>query len=143
MSKKAIDKQDWSLGSFRGYAAGFGLSLALTGVSFYLVDRHIDSRRLLFSDDFIIIALAVLAVIQLLIQMVFFLHLDRESKPRWNFTALTFAATVVLILVFGSIWIMNSLDSRHSGYGQTHDGHELKSPTQTEQYIIDDEGIKR
>lgn len=143
MSSEDIDRQDSSRGSFWGYVTGFGLSLALTGVSFYLVQRHAKNQHSSPSDDFILIALAVLAITQLLVQLVFFLHLDRESKPRWNFTVLTFAATVVVILVFGSVWIMNSLNSRHPGYGQTHDGHELKSPQQTEQYIIDDEGIKR
>lgn len=143
MSPKDIDNQESSLGSFWGYLAGFCLSLILTGVSFYLVHRHAESQRLSPSDDFILIALAVLAVTQLFVQLIFFLHLDRESKPRWNFTVLSFAATVVFILVFGSIWIMNSLGSSHPGYGHTRDGHELKSPQQTEQYIIDSEGIKK
>jgi hypothetical protein len=47
-----------------------------------------------------------------------------------------------LILVLGSIWIMTNLSYHHDGYGVTHDGHTLHTPAQTNQYIIQDEGIK-
>lgn len=68
------------------------------------------------------------AISQLLVQLIFFLHLGRESKPRWNILVFLFAALVVLIVVVGSLWIMNNLDY-HMG------GHEMDSS------IIKDEGI--
>jgi cytochrome o ubiquinol oxidase operon protein cyoD len=51
-----------------------------------------------------------LAIIQLFVQLFFFLHLGEESKPRWNLMVLLFAAMVVIIVVFGSLWIMNNLN---------------------------------
>ncbi len=143
MKSNVPNNQESSTGSIWGYIAGFGLSLMLTGVSFYLVHRHIDSRHISPSDDFMLIALMMLAVIQLFVQLIFFLHLDSESKPRWNASVLAFAATVVLILVLGSIWIMNSLDYNHPRNIKTHDGQELNTPQQTDDYIIEDEGIDK
>jgi len=52
----------------------------------------------------------VLATIQLFVQLIFFLHLDREPKPFWNLQVLMFAAGVIVIIVVGSIWIMNNLN---------------------------------
>jgi cytochrome o ubiquinol oxidase operon protein cyoD len=86
-------------------------------------------------------ALSVLAIIQLFVQLTFFLHLDRESKPWWNNTAFAFAVIVVVILVGGSIWIMANLNYHHGAHDVTHTGHVLTSPQQTTQYIIQDEGI--
>jgi len=131
-----------SHGSFRMYLAGYGLSLGLTGTAFWLVHKHLLSHHTTPSDNVVLAALAALAITQLFVQLVFFLHLDRESKPRWNNVVLAFAATVVVILVVGSIWIMTNLNYHHEGYGHTHDGHALTSPSQTNQYIIKDEGVQ-
>jgi cytochrome o ubiquinol oxidase operon protein cyoD len=57
-----------------------------------------------------IIAVVILAVMQLLVQLVFFLHLGGESKPRWNLMAFMFTLLVVAILVAGTLWIMYNLD---------------------------------
>lgn len=130
-SKKEIEsKQPASLGT---YIAGFLFSLSLTLAAFLLVWRQVDSDRQMFREGFLLTFVAVLALTQLLVQLVFFLHLGRESKPRWNLTVLSFALIVVVILVFGSLWIMESLR-------RYHEGHEL-SPEQTETQIIQDEGI--
>jgi cytochrome o ubiquinol oxidase operon protein cyoD len=133
--------QEQSLGSIGAYSAGFVLSLLLTSTAFWLTHKHITSHHLSPTDHFMIFALCVLAITQLVVQLIFFFHLDRESKPRWNITALFFAATVVLILVLGSLWIMWSLDYHHGAKNTTHDGHILNTPQQTNRYIIQDEGI--
>jgi len=133
--------KDADTGTQITYAAGYLLSLALTVTAFLLVHKHIDSHHLNPSDDFMLVALSALAIIQLFVQLIFFMHLDRESKPRWNNLALAFAAIVVFILVGGSYWIMTNLHYHHTGYGVTHDGHHLTSPSQETQYIIQDEGI--
>jgi cytochrome o ubiquinol oxidase operon protein cyoD len=132
-----------SAGSFHSYLIGFILSLSLTLVAFAVVNKHVDSGHQFPSDNMVLIFLAILATAQLLVQLVFFLHLDRESNRRWNAAVLGFAAIVVLILVLGSLWIISNLDTHHYGYGSTHDGHELTSPSQTNQYIIHDEGINQ
>jgi cytochrome o ubiquinol oxidase operon protein cyoD len=66
----------------------------------------------------------------LLVQLIFFLHLGRGSNVRWNILVLSFASLVVIIIVTGSLWIMNNLDY-HMG------GHDMDT------YIIKDEGIPR
>jgi cytochrome o ubiquinol oxidase operon protein cyoD len=72
-------------------------------------------------------ALLFLALTQLFVQLLFFLHLDRESKPFWNLQVAILAAGVVLILVIGSIWIMNNLN------------YHMNTPQQIQKYIKDQE----
>jgi len=135
-------RQPNSSGSYAAYIAGFVISLSLTLAAYFLVKRHADSHHLVYSDTFLLIMVSALALTQLFAQLVFFLHLDRESKPWWNNTALAFAAIVVVILVAGSIWIMANLDYHH-GTEKTHDGHNLTDPEQVNNYIIRDEGINQ
>jgi cytochrome o ubiquinol oxidase operon protein cyoD len=131
-----------STGSYLSYIIGFVLSLALTLTAFALVKHHLDTHHLSPSDNYMLAALAGLAITQLFVQLIFFLHLDRESKPWWNNTALAFAAIVVVILVGGSIWIMANLNYHHGPHNVTHTGHTLATPQQTTQYIIQDEGVQ-
>jgi heme/copper-type cytochrome/quinol oxidase subunit 4 len=44
------------------------------------------------------------------VQLIFFVHLDQERKPRWNLMVLLFAVLVVVIICFGSLWIMKNLN---------------------------------
>jgi cytochrome o ubiquinol oxidase operon protein cyoD len=116
-------------GNTASYVAGFVLSLLLTLTAYWLVLQHKNSHQPLFSHRFLIITIVVLAITQLFVQLVFFLHLDSESKPRWNLLVASFAAIVVLILVLGSLWIMNNLN------------YHMDSPAQTDKNIIQDEGV--
>lgn len=108
------------------YIAGFVLSLVLTLAAYSVVVNKMASG---WTAVYIILALAL---IQLIVQIVFFLHLGREQKPRWNLTVMLFAVMVVVILVGGSLWIMHNMNYHH-GHG--------KSPADTDSYIIKDEGF--
>ena len=144
MNQKDITKSSGpAFGSVWSYVSGYLLSLALTGIAFLLVHKHVQNHHLSPTDNFMLAALALLAITQLFVQLSFFLHLDRESKPWWNTTALAFAAIVVIILVGGSICIISNLDYHHGGHAvnATHTGHDLTTPQQTTNYIIQDEGI--
>ena len=121
------------------YVFGFVLSLGLTLAAYFLVHKHVVSHHLVYSDNFMLGALAVLAITQLIVQLVFFLHLDKESRPWWNNTALAFAAIVVVIIVAGSIWIMANLNYHHGGIIGPNGQH--LSPHQSDQLIIQGEGI--
>lgn len=91
-------------GSYLSYTVGFVLSIVFTLAAYFLVvDKVLSGRQL-------VLAIVGLAVAQLFVQLVFFLHLGRESRPRWNQMTFWFAALVVVIVVFGSIWIMENLD---------------------------------
>lgn len=91
-------------GTYKSYIIGFILSIMLTIIPYSIVVNH------LFTKTYIILSIVVLGVIQLLVQLVFFLHLSSESKPRWNLTAFLFTVLIVAILVIGAIWIMDNLD---------------------------------
>jgi len=125
MSRQIVTSDhDVGTGSVKTYLAGFLISLALTGTAFLLVKIHVDHQHTYPSDGFMMVSLVSLAVTQLFVQLVFFLHLGRESKPRWNAYALTFAVTVVVILVIGSLWIMSNLNYRM-----------MSSPTLIREYL--------
>ena len=115
-------------GTRRTYIWGFGLSLLLTLAAYLPAARHVHSHHLIFSDRSLIVTVLSLAVVQLFIQLTFFLHLGRESKPRWNLTVLVFMLVVLIILVFGSLWIMYNLNYH-------------MAPTPSDSHIIKDEGI--
>lgn len=88
----------WSL------VTGFVLALLLTLLAYAVVVNH------WLMGLWLMAALAILAVAQLLVQLVFFLHLGREQKPRWNLTAFFFMLIFLVIIVAGSLWIMYNLN---------------------------------
>lgn len=117
-------------GSLRSYAIGFVLSIILTFVAYIPAVMHGNSHHQLFSHELLIPLLLTFAFIQLVIQLVFFLHVMQESKPKWNlvFFAGTFA--LVLMVVVMSMWIMQHLNNN-------------MTPQQMNNYIIKDEGIHK
>lgn len=94
----------------QAYLAGFGLAVALTVAAFVLVWAYVSSDGSVFSRGLLLTMLTLLAVIQLLVQAVFFLHLSSERKLRLNMYSALFTVFVVLIIVIGSVWIMYSLN---------------------------------
>src|SRR6185437_8187405 len=86
--------------TLRMYISGFVLSVVFTLVAFVLVSIHVNSRHETFTHPFLIIVVAILALAQFLVQLFFFLHLGRETKPRWKLLVLLFMVLIVLILVF-------------------------------------------
>jgi cytochrome o ubiquinol oxidase operon protein cyoD len=99
-------RHDTDYGTARMYVTGFISSLVLTVTAYLLVVNHAFSRHGLIA------AVVVLALTQFFVQVIFFLHLGRESKPRWKLAVFLFMTMVVLILVFGSLWIMTNLNYR-------------------------------
>ena len=61
-------------------------------------------------------------------QLIFFMHLGRETKPRWKLAVTLMMILVVSILVGGSLWIMSNLTYR-------------MTPTQEENYMNNQQGI--
>ncbi len=90
--------------TLKAYLIGFSLSVILTIIPFVLVAKKLLEPQLLF------VALAVLAVTQLYVQVVFFLRLNASPKGRWNLMSFLFTLVIVLILVVGSLWIMYNLN---------------------------------
>lgn len=100
------DSNAVAVGSFRSYAAGFALSIVLTAIPFALVMTGALSHG---ATVFCIFAAAVL---QMFVQLHYFLHLDTSSARYWNVLALLFTIFIMVLFVGGSIWIMHSLHYR-------------------------------
>ncbi len=92
----------------RSYLVGFALAVVLTAIPFALVAMHaLPPSRLA-------IVIAVAAILQVLVHLRFFLHLDLATTPRENLLAIAFTAILIFIMVGGSLWIMVDLHSRMS-----------------------------
>ena len=87
------------------YTAGLGFALLLTGASFLVAQSH-----LLWSPG-VPVGLAVLAIAQMGVHLVFFLHLSTGPDNTNNVIALTFGLLVVTLIVSGTLWIMAHLDA--------------------------------
>ena len=88
--------------SLLSYAVGFALSIILTAIPFSLAMGHRLARAAL------VVSIIAFAVAQILVHLVFFLHLNSSGK--WNRVALAYVALLLLILVGGSVWIMYHLN---------------------------------
>lgn len=119
---KDVQKKIWS------YTIGFILSLIFTFTAYILVLIHISSQHETIPHYVLIPCIFILATLQLFVQLYFFLHLGKESSPRWNllFFISTFGA--ILVIVVGSTWIMY-----HLNYNMT--------PMQINQYITNQSGF--
>lgn len=104
------------------YITGFVLSLVLTLVAYAIVVGGA-------SGAWLVPALGVLALVQMVVQLVFFLHLGEEAKPRWKITSFLFMAGALTIIVAGSIWIMANMN-----YNMTHMTADEKESYMLKQY---------
>lgn len=111
------------------YIVGFGLSLLLTLVAFGLTQIHISSTHEVITHQVLLPALIGLALLQMVVQLIFFLHLIHEDSPRWNLIFFVSTFGLVLLVVVASIWIMD-----HLNYNMM--------PETTTNFILQDEGVK-
>lgn len=114
------------------YMTGFVLSLLCTIVAYALTVHHTGSGHAAISHAWLGFGLITLALTQFIVQLIFFLHMGDEVKPRLNLLMLGFMVVVVLIVVLGTLWIMANLSSYHQHL----------TPEQTEEYIFEEEGIQ-
>ena len=87
-----------------GYLIGLGLAILLTGVSFFV------AQTTLVWQPSIPVALGVLAIAQMGVHLVFFLHITTGPDNVNNVMALAFGVLIVLLLIGGSLWIMTHLN---------------------------------
>jgi cytochrome o ubiquinol oxidase operon protein cyoD len=95
-----------SHGSLKDYLTGFILSAILTAVPFWLVMAHVFSHPLTT-------ALVVMAfgAVQVVVHMVYFLHMTPKAEGGWSMMALIFTLVFVAITLTGSIWVMYHLNT--------------------------------
>ncbi|MGQ3040801.1 MAG: cytochrome o ubiquinol oxidase subunit IV [Brevundimonas sp.] len=92
-------------GTYRSYLTGFVISAVLTIIPFAMVMMG-D-----FSDTLTIAVIVSFAVVQIVVQMIYFLHLHPKSEGGWNLLAFLFTAIILVIVISGSLWVMHHLDS--------------------------------
>ncbi len=91
--------------SLRGYLIGFGLSVVLTALAFGLV-----MTGALGDAQATAAVIVVLAVTQIVVHMVYFLHMNTRVEHGWAMMALIFTILMVFIGVAGSLWVMHHLN---------------------------------
>ncbi|MGX9428372.1 MULTISPECIES: cytochrome o ubiquinol oxidase subunit IV [Bradyrhizobium] len=87
-----------------GYVTGLGLALLLTATSFFIAGTD------LVWQPSIPVAIIVLAIAQMGVHLVFFLHLTTGPDNTNNVMALAFGVLIVFLVIGGSLWIMANLN---------------------------------
>lgn len=104
LNLKEVQKE-WH-GSLKAYLIGFTASILLTLTSFFLViSKHLTGWPLLYT-------LTALALVQAVFQLLYFLHVGQEPKPRWETMVFLFMLVILLVISIGSLVIMFDLNNR-------------------------------
>ncbi|HEX4878752.1 MAG TPA: cytochrome o ubiquinol oxidase subunit IV, partial [Limnobacter sp.] len=100
------DEEDEIHVSMRDYTIGFVLSVILTAIPFALVMGKVF-------DSSVTTALVILGIgaVQIVVHMVYFLHMNTKSEGGWTMLALVFTIILVVITLVGSIWVMYHLNT--------------------------------
>jgi cytochrome o ubiquinol oxidase operon protein cyoD len=115
MSDESVERDDIAPGfldspdlreAVQSYVVGFVLASLLTAASFYMLYTN------LIWGPGIPVALAVLAVAQIGVHLVFFMHITTAPDNTNNVLALAFGVLIVILIIGGSLWIMSHLNDR-------------------------------
>jgi cytochrome o ubiquinol oxidase operon protein cyoD len=91
--------------TLKGYLTGFVLSLVLTAIPFWLVMGKVFER-----PGATAAVLLGFAAVQIVVHMVYFLHMNAKSEGGWTLLALIFTLVLVVIALSGSLWVMYHLN---------------------------------
>ncbi|MDB5505179.1 MAG: cytochrome oxidase [Tardiphaga sp.] len=93
-------------GTRRDYMIGFGLSVLLTAIPFWLVmSGTIQSKQV---TAFLVMGFALA---QIVVHMVYFLHMNSKSEGGWTVMAMIFTVVIIVITLSGSLWVMYHLNT--------------------------------
>ncbi|AWL07491.1 cytochrome o ubiquinol oxidase subunit IV [Massilia oculi] len=104
--------------SAKDYMIGFALSAILTIIPFWLVMGNVLAPE---TTKWVILAFAG---VQLIMQMMYFLHLNSKAEGGWNMMALILTIVILVIVMAGSIWVMHHMNTNMMpgmGPNSTHD----------------------
>lgn len=91
-------------GSVKSYVTGLILSLVLTAIPFSMVMSGT------FSKVVVVAAISVMALLQVILQLTLFMHLNLKTKEgRESGGSLFFTAVTITLIIGGSVWIMHHL----------------------------------
>jgi len=92
----------WNV-SFKPVIIGYILSIILVLAAYRIVAHYHLMNWIL------VVTIVGIGCAQALLQLVFFLHLGLESKPRWNMMMFLFMVLIIVVIMGGSLWIMHNL----------------------------------
>jgi cytochrome o ubiquinol oxidase operon protein cyoD len=105
-------------GSLKDYVTGFVLAVVLTAIPFWLVMGKVFDKPGLTA--FVILAFAA---VQIVVHMVYFLHMNARAEGGWTMLALIFTLVLVVITLSGSLWVMYHLN--HNMMPSVHDMQQM------------------
>lgn len=92
--------------SYKGYLTGFILSVILTAIPFWLV-----MGKVLPSPKTTGLIILGFAAVQMVVHMVYFLHMNAKVEGGWSLLALLFTIAIVVIMLAGSVWVMYHMNA--------------------------------
>lgn len=106
-------------GSLKEYVLGFVLSVVLTAIPFWLVmGNAFEDTKV---TGFVIMAFAA---VQIVVHMVYFLHMNFRSEGGWTMMALIFTVIILAIVLAGSLWVMYHMNHNMMP-GTNHQMHDM------------------
>ena len=109
--------------SLRDYAIGFVLSVILTAIPFWLVMAKVIADR-----NTAVLVLGAFAVVQILVHMVYFLHMTPKAEDGWLLISTIFTIVLVVITLAGSLWIVYHLNRNMMPRGAAMPEMQLEAP---------------
>ena len=103
----------------KGYLTGFILSVILTAIPFWLVMGNVFENS--STTAFVILAFAA---VQMVVHMIYFLHMNARSEHGWSMLALIFTVVIVVITLSGSLWVMYHMNHNMMP-GLMHETHKM------------------
>ncbi len=91
-------------GGLKSYLVGFVMAVVLTVIPFAMVMSGA------FPKGVTVTVISVLAAVQMLVHIVFFLHMDRSPEQRSNVEVGLFSILIIGIVIIGSLWVMHNLN---------------------------------
>ncbi|WBQ14686.1 cytochrome o ubiquinol oxidase subunit IV [Sphingobium yanoikuyae] len=98
--------EEGSHGSFGSYMIGFGLSVILTAIPFWLVMSGVLGNPQLTG-----VIIMIFAAAQVVVHMIYFLHMNTRVEGGWSFMAMMLTIVLVVIVLSGSMWVMYHLNA--------------------------------
>lgn len=119
-------------GSLKSYVIGFVLAVILTAIPFWLVMGKVFDKSSTTG-----LVLLAFAAVQIVVHMIYFLHMNTKSEGGWSMLALIFTIMLVFIMLSGSLWVMYHLnhnmmpgmmtESAPESIHQMHDMHDMNN----------------
>lgn len=111
-------EQDFHV-SVKGYVTGFILSVILTAIPFWLVMGNVFANPA--TTAFTILGFAA---VQIVVHMVYFLHMNAKVEGGWSMLAMMFTLILVVIVLAGSIWVMYHMNANMM---PSMDAHQMRN----------------